>query len=389
MKTIFPLFMMLSLLCIACDNSADIKARVLADLHSDGSVKVTSAKSLPAMDWIEIADPRENAFRIEVPKGWNNRIGLERVNGQTCSRGESISPDGNTRLFFGDPRVMRFYKPNPTLQMMGDNFNPNDPFRAVQNFPNPHKFFSNYVVSTYGRTPKFRILKVEDDASTQRNYSEKMNQATQGQIQLVVYAVTVTFEFEQNNESIRGCLHGIAIDGPMMWSAEVNGFTAPVAMFDATNDMLAHMINSYRINPQWRENENQAFASHMATQQQQSNARLNQLSQEHNQRMSNMQNNWNAHQQHMNGLQQSYDNQMNTWQNQQNSWDNQHHRTIDAIREEQLVRGSNGQYGKVESGYDQYYVNPNNQQYFGTNSQLQSVPENYEQWEKADYGDDW
>ena len=125
-----------------------------------------------------------------------------------------------------------------------------------------------------------------------------------------------------------------------------------------------------------------------------SDYQMQQMTNSHNQRINNMQQNFNAHQQRMSDMRASHDASYQNWQNNQNSidsrnqaWqnnqnrqDDQHRRNIDLIRGEEQVRNGNN-VGKVESGYNYYYVNPSNNQYIGTNREPQSVPEGYEKWE--------
>lgn len=337
--------------------------------------------------FVTMTDPKENAFSIDLPKGWNNMVGLERVGTETRNCGVSVSPDNKTRIFFGDPSIPAFTKPMPQIGLY-EGYNSGDPLSQVRNFIPAEKFYSDYVRNAFGRNADFKIVSVSPDREVEQKYRQAFQSMGGGTDQMGVHTASVVFEYTINNEPFKGKLLGVSVEGPMSWNTDLNGFTTPASQYEVTERMIKVISDSFKTNPQWREQQNQAFAQRMQNQQQQSNAQMQQMTAAHNQRMADMNNNWNAHQQRMGNLQQSYDQQNQSWQNQQNSIDNQHKRTIDGIREEQLVRGSNGQYGKVESGYNNYYVNPNTNQYFGTNSELQTVPQNYEQWQQADYGDE-
>lgn len=348
----------------------------------------TSNGKTETIEFVTMTDPNENAFSIALPKGWNNMIGLERVGNETRNCGVSVSPDNKSRIFFGDPSIPAFTKPIPQIGLY-EGYNSGNPRDQVRSFVPAEKFYSDYATGAFGRNQGFKILSVKPDRAVEQKYRKTFESTGGGTAQMGIHTASVIFEYTLNNESYKGKILGVSIDGPTSWNTDLNGFTAPTAQFETMEKIIGTITESFKTNPQWREQQNQAFAARMQNQQQQSNAQMQQMTSAHNQRMADMNNNWNAHQQRMGNLQQSYDQQNQSWQNQQNSIDNQHKRTIDGIREEQLVRGNNGQYGKVESGYNNYYVNPNTNQYFGTNSELQSVPENYQQWEQTDYGDDW
>jgi hypothetical protein len=67
-----------------------------------------------------VTDPRENAFWAEVPKGWNTSGGMFRKASVDIQEAiESISPEGDIRLAWGDPSLPKFTVPNPALEFAG------------------------------------------------------------------------------------------------------------------------------------------------------------------------------------------------------------------------------------------------------------------------------
>jgi len=384
MKTKLSILAGALLVLASCDNSSNSDSGLFGNSDSK-SIAMNTADGTEEVEFINMTEPKENAFTIDMPKDWNNMIGLERVGGETRNCGVSVSPDNKTRIFFGDPSIPVFTKPMPEIGMH-EGMNTGDPRSQVMSFIPAEKFYSGYASNAFGKNQSFKIVSVEPEREVERKYRQTFEQ--NGMSSSGIHTACVVFEYVVKGEKYKGKVVGVSIESPYSWNTDLNGFTAPAEQYDAVNQILKTITDSYKTNPQWREKENQAFAQRMQNQQAQSNARMQQMTAGHNQRMNDMQNNWNAHQQRMGNLQQSYDQQNQSWQNQQNSIDNQHKRTIDGIREEQLVRGNNGQYGKVESGYNYYYVNPNTNNYFGTNSELQTVPDNYEQWQQADYGDE-
>lgn len=337
-----------------------------------------------SVEYIKLEDPQENAFSVEMPKGWNNQIGLVRVSeSQTYTCGVAVSPDNKTRIFFGDPNIPNFTTPNPSIGL-DERFS--TATNRVMNYVPAEQFVANYTKNAFGKNEAFKIIAIRPNNERLQKIKNMIASNGMGSY-TKAECVDVVFEYSQNGELYQGTVSGNALDLSSLWTVEVSGFTTPKSQFDDTREIIEAIAASLKTNPQWRQKQDQAFAARMQRQQIESNQKMQQLTAAHNQRMNDIQNSANAHQQRMNNLNQSYDQYNQSWQNQQNSLDDQHKRTIDMIREEQLVRGNNGQYGKVESGYDNYYVNPNNNMYFGTNTPLQTVPDNYEQWNKADYGE--
>ncbi|MCB0844369.1 MAG: hypothetical protein KDE26_14040, partial [Bacteroidetes bacterium] len=62
-------------------------------------------------------DPRENAFTVSLPSDWKTQVSLERPHGQIRSCGVSVSPDGKSKVFFGDPTLPTYMAPNPQFGM--------------------------------------------------------------------------------------------------------------------------------------------------------------------------------------------------------------------------------------------------------------------------------
>jgi len=65
-------------------------------------------------------EPNENAFTIDVPKGWVVSGGMRRLSPVDARPGvQIVSPDGAIRLFLGDVDVAPFRELDPILQSMG------------------------------------------------------------------------------------------------------------------------------------------------------------------------------------------------------------------------------------------------------------------------------
>ena len=70
--------------------------------------------------WMRYADPAENAFSIEAPAGWRVSGGSHRISEPDVRLGvEMTSPDGAITLFYGDASIPVFSTPSAMLEMAG------------------------------------------------------------------------------------------------------------------------------------------------------------------------------------------------------------------------------------------------------------------------------
>ena len=107
MRTIFFLILVLA----GCGGSAVSQGVKPAGADASGK---TQAGGQALADWVVVHDTMENAFSIQVPKGW-------RVNGGAYRLGannprfliDMTSPDGRTNLRVGDAAVPAFTVPHP------------------------------------------------------------------------------------------------------------------------------------------------------------------------------------------------------------------------------------------------------------------------------------
>lgn len=334
-------------------------------------------------EWTTLSDLNENAFTVDMPKGWDSKISLVRQYGQTRNCGVTTSPDGKIRLFFGDPSIPSFNVPMPELGMY-ENMPTGNPLSQVSRFIPAGRFFSDYAGMAHGKKSGFKIVSVTTDKELQEEYEKAFTLASGGNTaNTTITTARVLFEYTDNGHKVSGALNGVTYLLGTIWGVECSGYTAAGDLSEQAETYRVAMLRSFKINPQWRQKEDQAFAARMEANRQQNNAYMQQMTNAHNQRMSDMNASFNAHQSRMQNMQASHDAWNQSWSNNQAMQDRQHGRTIDMIRGEEQVRSGN-QYGKVESGYNHYYVNPNTGQYFGTNSPVQSLPENYQEWQIDD-----
>lgn len=157
------------------------------------------------------------------------------------------------------------------------------------------------------------------------------------------------------------------------WNYYFTRLDAPAARFEQEKGALLASMASLRYNPQY-------FAAYAQSEQQ----KAGQSWAVHNQRMQTNQAAFNTQQQtHRETWGAINDASMGAYQDRMNSMDRMQNATINGIRGEQdALNPYTGEQGKIQSGYDQYWMNSDGQ-YIGTNDP------NYDPNVNSDWVDQW
>ena len=344
--------------------------------ESSGIFAMFNEESSWEPEFETVKDPNESAFTVNMPKGWKTKVGLERVSGQIRECGFTISPDGKTRMFFGDPSIPAYSLPMPQLGMY-EGVNSGNPMSQVRSYVPAGNFAKEYAGLVYSKMEGFGYVSSEEDPELKREFEQA---ALKVGVQSKVTAARVKFKFRENGEDMVGAIRCVTSEAGYSWIVNISGYTTTPAKEEQTKALFAGMTSSYRTEPAWREQENRAFANRMENDRYESNQRMNQMTAAHQQRMNNMQSNFQSHQQRMSNMQSSFDNYNQAYNQRMAQQDRNVDQFIDVINERQQIKNGD-QTGKVESGYNQYYVNQSTGQYFGTNSAPEQIPEGYEEWQ--------
>lgn len=180
-------------------------------------------------------------------------------------------------------------------------------------------------------------------------------------------------EWRRGDKRLAVVLHWYGISSAEManWGYYTTELEAAEATYEREKSGLLNGLASMRHNP-----------AYFAAQHSQAKQKEQQSWAAHNQQMQNNQQSWNAHNARMRSNQAAFDasqaahrdmvnsvnnSQMSSYNNNNASMDRQQGATIDMIRGEQNAwNPQTGEQGKVEAGYNNYWVNGDGQ-YFGTN----------------------
>ncbi|MEM6348155.1 MAG: hypothetical protein AAF927_30015 [Bacteroidota bacterium] len=327
----------------------------------EGSFKVDG-------DRVELAsfqDAREGAFTVMMPKDWKVHVSLERPQGIVRTCGVATSPSGNAKIFFGDPRIPNYFLPKPSLNMY-PGMNTGSNMMEVREFVSAERYFSDYVRQRYGHLADFQMEQPRPAAKYQQLIQQRANEFG---MQAQISTASINFSFTEGGKTHQALINGSTLlaTANEAWLADVSGY---ISSGDTSHlsDLLWSAAKSYQTNPEWQKAETQRNQQAMARAQAQ-----------HQQRMANRQQQFEAHQRYMQERYDAADANYQSWQQNQAIRDKSHEQFIDYIREENTI--TNGQYEtKVQSGYNNYYVDPNTNTYIGTNSYTNPDPSIYEHW---------
>ena len=130
LSSLLPILFVGLMLSVACSSESSTDYQTAdyqtSDYGSGGGSFFSSSAS-----FVSHTDPRENAFKVSFPEGWQTKVSLERPHQQIRTCGISVSPDGKSRLFLGDPSIPTFMQPNPQMGMNA-GMNTGNPLLVIQ-----------------------------------------------------------------------------------------------------------------------------------------------------------------------------------------------------------------------------------------------------------------
>jgi uncharacterized protein YbdZ (MbtH family) len=243
-------------------------ARILASVRltgapSAGNVggKTAGENSAPEVRYLQWTDPREDAFTIDVPAGWDVQGGMIHRNALDPRAVLRVtSPDGAILLSGGDAELPGFVLPNPQwvsvfpegswyspgagIQWQVRRFIPAVPFGEQYLGMRLPSICSHLAIKDRRDRPDFYQLALADSpglrqiANVQDSFGE------------------LAFTCSQKGQPKQGYLFVwtqlMQMGGLNLWYAKsLYGYLASPERVAEAEMVLAHMVNSVKVNPQW------------------------------------------------------------------------------------------------------------------------------------------
>ncbi len=313
--------------------------------------KAAPAKTAAFPSLVTIKDPVEGAFTVGVPKGWRSQAFLTRTYNIWRAVVNTMSPDGSTLIFFGDPHLPGFTIPTPDYNP-SNIFNGINPLMRFSNYVPAQEFYPGYVQYKFGRLPGFRITSVVPDPVVLREMEQSARlRGMNAQLE----AVLVKFSYRDGNKPMNAILSGSTIWMGTIWTVNVGGITTtgdPMRFLNLYQSISRTMKND----PNWLNQENQKH-----------NQRMAQLQQDSQNNMASISASNRAHEMRMKNIQDAGASSMKSWYDKQATSDATHRSFMNYINDEHTVVAG-GKAFQVNNSHQNYFVNKNNNTYVGTQS---------------------
>lgn len=203
------------------------------------------------VQWVTMRDAREQAFSVEVPKGWKATGGMFRYHiAYTRLTVEMTSPDGKINIQMGDPTIPNYQTPanNPYIPQRLQRMQGGPPEAA---YASGEVFAGKYGLARFSSMCQFVELK-----GTQPRQPKFSQSAVGGYTSST--AGEATFQCTRNGEQFAGYVYAetMLVKGawgqPANWYVTALGsYLAPVDQAQAAGAMLAHSAGTIAMNPEW------------------------------------------------------------------------------------------------------------------------------------------
>lgn len=307
---------------------------------------------------VTISDPVNDAFTVDVPEGWDN-LAYSNVEGQTVRQVvNSISPDGSTVLFVGDPKIPGYWNPdtaNPITVQMADMLESVE----LRSYEPAEDYVASYVTEKFGELDGFTLGDVQRLTDREQDYIDYA--AGKGVTFMDVRIAQVRFTFnDEAGKANEASVTAETLNSGDFWYADVNG-AATTGDVDTYVDVARRIADSRKQKESFTAMLNQRHQDTMAMIQQ----RTEEMTRQHEANMAWIQDSANAHQARMQAIWDSNDAQISGWYDRMASQDVEHRQFLNYINEERTVLTSTGEKRQVDDGYPRYWMNPATGTYYG------------------------
>jgi len=226
-----------------------------------------------SLDYVKWRDPRENAFSLDVPRGWSVNGGLFRFS-VIDVRGavEMISPGGQIRITTGDAEIPTFMEP---FSYLGINYPEGTWYQAgygnnyyIRRYVAGTAFVMEYVQAKVARGCS-NVIFIKNATRDREDAARAINiivaQWASSGIHARMTAGEVAFSCRNNNQ----LLHGYYFAGTGLAQTRVGNWWRPQYLFGylaasgkelEAQAALERMLKSYQVNPQWAQMQSNTIA---------------------------------------------------------------------------------------------------------------------------------
>ena len=299
---------------------------------------------------VQVKDPTEGAFTIDMPKGWKNLAYVARAYDQVTSVVNTVSPDGSVIIFSGDPSIPLYFKTDsPTVEVARFQEKVNPKIKVADYIP-AAQYFPDYVTKKFGKLPGFQLGKVEQNADLHASAIENMQKLGYN---YPLETTVVHFSYDADGQKRNAVMLGATSDMGFGWIVMCGGISA-------TGDPLEYlplylkMGRSAKTDEAWKQKEQQLHEQRMAA-----------IQQAHQQQLGRWAEMNKRHQERMDAIKAFGDASMKSYYERDAASDRSHRNFLNMINEETTVATPDGKRHQVSNNYDNYYLHKRTGKYIG------------------------
>jgi len=302
----------------------------------------------PAM--VNVKDPVEGAFTIDMPKGWRNLAYTARAYDQVTTVVNSVSPNGEVIVFAGDPSSPLYFKPNsPTVEVARFQEKVN-PKIKVQDYVPAQTYFADYARRKFGKLDGFEYIKVEPEQDVLLIGKEMMREAG---FNFPMESARVHFRYKEDGQVRNAFIVGLTSDMGFGWIVMVGGISSSGDPLKALPIYLK-MTRSLKSDEGWKRKQQELHEQRMA-----------EIQRAHQQQLGRWAEMNARHQERMAAIKAFGDASMKSYYERDAASDRSHRNFINMINEESTVATSDGRRHQVSNVYQNYYIHKRTGQYIG------------------------
>jgi hypothetical protein len=219
----------------------------------------------PAVTFQRWTDPRQDAFSLELPKGWKAEGGMIHRNAvDPRSVIRCSSPDGAVFLYGGDAQVPSFTLPTQMLMQTGFRegamYSPGYGVKMMVMRHLPGAVFAEWYVrqNLPDEYDGLKITKQQQRPETVKALNAIYKQYNLMGMNTSLHAGEVSFTCRKGDKEIRGyCFattqltSGMAGGGGVWQFTALYGYLAEAGREKYAQVILGHAVKSFRLNPDW------------------------------------------------------------------------------------------------------------------------------------------
>jgi hypothetical protein len=229
----------------------------------------------PKLQYVNWSDPKEQAFSLDVPQGWQVQGGTyRRASVDLVHVLQAVSPDQNIRIQYNDANIPAFVLPNQTLAWSGfpegSWYSPGYGVRnLVKRYLPGRQFLKEYLGQNYQpRLSGFTYVSEKDRPDIVAEFNRIYSSSQTYGVQVSMHAGEAAFRFSQDGTPFVG--YGLALT-QLVYMPSMNGgnwnvalllvYTCPDSEAQTVQDTASHMFMSVKMNPQWVAGQQQLTAN--------------------------------------------------------------------------------------------------------------------------------